>query len=194
MQMILLEVSDIIQRGEFLKDFTFFTIIFDLSKAIELERKILQPQLSKRFSKWKPLRSVIHLIDRTLWWNCSTKVRFPIETKLRATLTPIFLVSKIKRHLLLKKSSYGRGSTIIRNKQQVFLRVLVAQLRFIEGRKQSHEWDMMNIKNDCLCWRLLMMSRSPKTHVKICALAFSEMWIQVIVWAVFERYTNWFKE
>ena len=51
MQMILLEVSDVIQRGEFLKDFTFFTIIFDLSKAIELERKILQPQLSERFSK-----------------------------------------------------------------------------------------------------------------------------------------------
>ena len=31
-----------------------------------------------------------------------------------------FLGSKIKRHLLLKKISYGWGGTVIRNKQQVF--------------------------------------------------------------------------
>lgn len=31
--------------------------------------------------------SVTHLIDRNVWWNCSAKVRFPIKTKLRATLT-----------------------------------------------------------------------------------------------------------
>ena len=30
------------------------------------------------------------------------------------------LGSKIKRHLLLKKSSYGWGGIVIRNKQQVF--------------------------------------------------------------------------
>ena len=36
-----------------------------------------------------------------------------------------------------------------------------------------------------------MMSRSPKTHAKICALALSEMWVQLIAWAVFNEYANW---
>ena len=33
------------------------------------------------------------------------------------------------------------------------------------------------------------MPRSPKTHAKICALALSEMWVQLIVF--FDRYANW---
>ena len=42
-----------------------------------------------------------------------------------------------------------------------------------------------HIQKGYLCQRLLMMYRSPKTHAQICAFAFSEMWVKIIVWAVF---------
>ena len=48
------------------------------------------------------------------------------------------LGSKIKRHLISKESYYERGRTVS-NRSFYSIHVLVTRLRFIEGRKQSHE-------------------------------------------------------